>query len=68
MERGGRDSDAAVCRRPHGNSAPLQTINYEKIRDKVKLPFAYAKRPFRIEGEGGNPLAGGNSAPLLNEE
>jgi hypothetical protein len=31
LEAGGRDGEAAVCRRPSGNSAPLHTNeNYKK--------------------------------------
>jgi hypothetical protein len=53
LEAGGRDSYAAVCRIMLGNSAPLQTIKYEKMRDKVKPPAAYAKCPYHTEGETG---------------
>jgi hypothetical protein len=35
---------------------PLQTIKYESIRDKVKMPVAYAKRPFRSKGKTRKPL------------
>jgi hypothetical protein len=42
-----------------------KTETANKISNKTLLPIAYADRPFRTKGEGGNPLAGNRVCQTL---